>query len=181
MKDLEGRITLITGAASGIGRLMARKFADEGAILVLWDIRMDLLQETKDLILTDNADAIVHLYECDLSQRECIYETSDKVQEEIGKVDILVNNAGIVSGRKFLDCPDNLIERTINVNIMAHMWLAKKFLPPMIAANDGMFFNLLICYNYFILFTNICKRSYCYYLFCFKCYRCSWTCRLLCI
>lgn len=137
MKDISGKITLITGAASGIGRLMSIQFAKEGAILVLWDIRMDLLEETKNLIVAAKQDAIVYLYECDLSKKENIYNTADRVVEEVGKVDILVNNAGIVSGKKFLECPDNLVERTMAVNIMAHMWLAKKFLPPMIAENKG--------------------------------------------
>ena len=146
MKNINGQVTLITGAASGIGRLMAIRFAREGAILVLWDIRMDLLEGTKALILDENEEAVVHLYECDLSKKENIYETADKVTEEIGKVDILVNNAGIVSGKRFLTCSDVLVERTMAVNIMAHMWLAKKFLPPMIEANHGK--NLLvICFQ----------------------------------
>jgi all-trans-retinol dehydrogenase (NAD+) len=137
MKDLVGKVTLITGAASGLGRLMAIRFGEAGAVLVLWDIQLEMLEETKALVLAAKADAVVHVFKCDLSQREEIYAVGEQVQETVGKVDILVNNAGIVSGRNFLACPDVLIERTMAVNIMAHMWLAKKFLPAMIEANSG--------------------------------------------
>ena len=137
MKDLAGRVTLITGAASGIGRLMAIRFAAAGAVLVLWDIRLDLLEETKELIHAETPDAEVHLFRCDLSQREEIYRVAVEVKEIVRKVDILVNNAGIVSGKHFLSCEDQLIERTMAVNVMAHMWLAKCFLPAMIEENLG--------------------------------------------
>ena len=56
---------------------------------------------------------------------------------QLGSVDVGVNNAGIVSGRHFLEVSDASIERTMNVNSMAHMWLAKKFLPPMIERDSG--------------------------------------------
>ena len=46
-----------------------------------------------------------------------------QVKREVGDVDILVNNAGIVTGRNFLDCPDQLIEKTMEVNINAHFWV----------------------------------------------------------
>jgi all-trans-retinol dehydrogenase (NAD+) len=45
------------------------------------------------------------------------------VKEEVGQVDILVNNAGIVTGKKFLDCSDMMIQKTMEVNIMAHFWV----------------------------------------------------------
>ena len=46
-----------------------------------------------------------------------------QVKEEVGQVDILVNNAGIVTGKKFLECPDNMIDLTMQVNTMAHFWV----------------------------------------------------------
>lgn len=53
------------------------------------------------------------------------------------KVTILINNAGVVSGRLLLDTPDDLIKRTFDVNVMAHFWTAKAFLPKMIENNKG--------------------------------------------
>lgn len=49
---------------------------------------------------------------------------SVQVKREVGDVSILVNNAGIVTGKKFMDAPDSLIEKTVEVNIMAHFWVS---------------------------------------------------------
>ena len=50
-------------------------------------------------------------------------QAADKVKREVGKIDILVNNAGIVTGKKFLECDDRLIEKTMEVNANAHFWV----------------------------------------------------------
>jgi|ERR1712137_1052950 len=137
MKTVRGKVTLITGAASGLGRLLAIEFAKRGAILVLWDVQFALLEETKEIVNQKFPDVDVHIYQCDLSIRDSIYSCCDTVLEQVGPVNILVNNAGIVTGKNFLSCPENLIERTMAVNVMAHMWLAKKILPYMIEKNEG--------------------------------------------
>lgn len=66
-------------------------------------------------------------YQVDVSSRENIYEVARKVKEEVGKVEILVNNAGVVSGKKFLDTPDSLIEKTMTVNTMSNFWVNNFF------------------------------------------------------
>eukprot|EP01102_Stenamoeba_stenopodia_P003263 TRINITY_DN13203_c0_g1_i1.p1 TRINITY_DN13203_c0_g1~~TRINITY_DN13203_c0_g1_i1.p1 ORF type:complete len:287 (-),score=65.75 TRINITY_DN13203_c0_g1_i1:93-953(-) len=140
MKELKGKLVLITGAGSGIGRLMAVEFAAEGSNLLLWDIQYNLLEETQKIILADSRvdkSIKIELKHCDLSKKDQIYKAAEETLATHEAVDILVNNAGIVSGKKFLDVDDSMIERTMNVNIMAHMWLAKKFLPPMIKQNSG--------------------------------------------
>ncbi|XP_042318841.1 epidermal retinol dehydrogenase 2-like [Sceloporus undulatus] len=135
-KNVVGEIVLITGAGSGIGRLMALKFARLGATLVLWDINLEGNKETAKLARKIGAER-VHDYICDCSKRKEIYGTADQVKKEVGDVSILINNAGIVTGKKFLDCPDLLIEKTIEVNTMAHFWTVKAFLPAMVASNHG--------------------------------------------
>ncbi|XP_052832104.1 retinol dehydrogenase 10-B [Octopus bimaculoides] len=61
----------------------------------------------------------------------------DYVKNEIGNVDILVNNAGIVTGKNLLDCTDQDIIKTMQVNVLAHFWTIKAFLPKMIERNSG--------------------------------------------
>ncbi|XP_072855048.1 epidermal retinol dehydrogenase 2 isoform X1 [Pogona vitticeps] len=135
-KNVAGEIVLITGAGSGIGRLMALKFARLGATLVLWDINLEGNKETARL--ARKAGAVrVHEYICDCSKRQETYRAADQVKKEVGDVSILINNAGIVTGKKFLDAPDLLIEKTMEVNTMAHFWTAKAFLPAMMASNHG--------------------------------------------
>ncbi|XP_051465117.1 epidermal retinol dehydrogenase 2-like [Apus apus] len=135
-KNVSGEIVLITGAGSGIGRLLSLKFASLGATVVLWDINQEGLKETSRLA-KQNGAVRVHCYICDCSKREDIYRVADQVKKEVGDVTILVNNAGIVTGKTFLDSPDPLVEKTMEVNIMAHFWTYKAFLPAMMASNHG--------------------------------------------
>jgi all-trans-retinol dehydrogenase (NAD+) len=80
MKDLSNKAVLITGAGSGIGRLMAIEFASRGSNLILWDIRLDLIEETKKLVLATpkvRKDTSVILQQCDLSKKDAIYTAAD--------------------------------------------------------------------------------------------------------
>lgn len=135
-KNIAGEVVLITGAGSGIGRLMAQEFAAHSPVLVLWDINLEGMKETARLAKCNGASR-VHYYICDCSDKNEVYRVADQVKREVGDVSILVNNAGIVTGKKFMDAPDSLIEKTMEVNVMAHFWTYKAFLPAMIANNHG--------------------------------------------
>lgn len=135
-KDVGGQTVLITGAGSGIGRLVALEFADRHCRLVLWDINDQGNQETAR-IATIKYGATVRTFHVDVADRDQVYSAASQVMSEVGRVDILVNNAGIVTGHTFLDCPDSLILKTMQVNAMAHFWTAKAFLPAMLAKNHG--------------------------------------------
>ncbi|OWK63398.1 Epidermal retinol dehydrogenase 2 [Lonchura striata] len=143
-KNVSGEIVLITGAGSGIGRLLAVKFANLGATVVLWDINQEGLNGTVRLARESGAGR-VHSYVCDCSKRQEIYRVADQVKKEVGDVSILINNAGIVIGKRFLDSPDSLVEKTMEVNIMAHFWTYKAFLPAMVAANHGHLVSIASC------------------------------------
>jgi all-trans-retinol dehydrogenase (NAD+) len=71
--------------------------------------------------------------------------TAEHIRRNVGDVDILVNNAGVVSGGRFLNVPDEKIEHTINVNLMAHFWLLKAFLPAMIERRSGHIVTMSSC------------------------------------
>ncbi|NXY66557.1 RDHE2 dehydrogenase, partial [Callaeas wilsoni] len=135
-KNVSGDIVLVTGAGSGIGRLLAVKFARLGATVVVWDINQEGLNCTVRLA-RENGAGRVHSYVCDCSKRQDVYRVADQVKKEVGDVSILINNAGIVIGKRFLDSPDSLVEKTMEVNTMAHFWTYKAFLPAMIATNHG--------------------------------------------
>ena len=135
MAYLSSKISLITGAAGGIGRLLALKISARGGHVVLWDIDdTGLARVAEEIAGVGNK---VDVYCCDVSDRQMVYTTADKVRHEVGKVDISINNAGIVSGRSFLECADEQIERTMEINILAHFWTVKAFLPDMIRSNSG--------------------------------------------
>ncbi|GMS82535.1 hypothetical protein PENTCL1PPCAC_4710, partial [Pristionchus entomophagus] len=142
-KDVRGQICLITGAGSGIGRLMAIEFARLGCTMVLWDVNTLGNEETKTMLANTGATVCVkllskvHTYTVDLSKREQINGTAERVKREVGTVDILINNAGVVTGKPLVDAPDELIERTMAVNASACLFTAKNFLPEMIERNHG--------------------------------------------
>jgi len=135
MAYFSNKISLITGAASGIGRLMSVKIAARGAHVILWDIDDTGLKTVAEEIA--RAGNKVTTYHCDVTDREIVYKTAEQVNNDVGKVDILINNAGIVSGKPFLECTDEVLQRTMAVNTLAHFWTVKTFLPEMIRANSG--------------------------------------------
>ncbi|NXP98091.1 RDHE2 dehydrogenase, partial [Vidua macroura] len=143
-KNVSGEIVLITGAGNGIGRLLAVKFASLGATVVLWGINQERLNCTVRLA-RENGAGRVHSYVCDCSKRQDVYRVADQVKKEVGDVSILINNAGIVIGKRFLDSPDSLVEKTMEVNTMAHFWTYKAFLPAMVAANHGHLVSIASC------------------------------------
>lgn len=124
-KDINGEIIFLTGAGSGLGRLMALKFAKLGATVVCADINQSANEETVREIQSQGFKA--HGYQCDCSSREDIYRVADLVKAEVGDVTILINNAGIVSGKKFLETEDWMIQKTFEVNTMAHFWVSFRF------------------------------------------------------
>lgn len=118
-----------------MGRLISLKLARLGAKVVLWDINRDGLEETKRMIEAERGQAWT--YECDVTDRFLVYLTADRVREDVGNVSILVNNAGIVTGKPFLETPDEKIQLTMDVNVMAHFWTLKAFLPHMLEEKHG--------------------------------------------
>jgi all-trans-retinol dehydrogenase (NAD+) len=141
MTDFARKNILITGGASGIGRQMALRMAREGGNLILWDIHEANLDKARREV-GDVAGREVHGYVCDVSDREAVYATAEKVRQEVGPVDILVNNAGVVSGKPFLDLPDEKIETTFKVNVLGLFWVTKAFLPYMVERNAGHVVNI---------------------------------------
>ena len=135
MSDYAGRTVLVTGAASGMGRLLALRFAAEGASIVLWDVNAQGLDAVRAEVAA--AGGTARAYVCNLADRRAIAAVAAKTLAEGGPVDILVNNAGIVSGKTLIDATDDDIQRTFDVNALALFWTTRAFLPGMLARNRG--------------------------------------------
>jgi len=121
-KDVSNEVILITGSGSGIGRLLALKFSELGATIVLWDINKSANDAVAEEINSRTPNR-AYPYKCDCSKREEIYRVAENVKKDIGDVTMLINNAGIVTGKKFFDLPDDKIELTFQVNSVAHFWV----------------------------------------------------------
>jgi all-trans-retinol dehydrogenase (NAD+) len=135
MSDYAGRNVLITGAASGIGRLLAQKIASEGARVILWDVDAQGLERTHAELAA--AGRTVAAYPCNLRDRAAIAATAAATLRDGGPVDILINNAGVVSGRTLLAAADDDILRTFDVNTLALFWTTRAFLPAMMERRSG--------------------------------------------
>ena len=136
MTGISGKTVVITGGASGMGRLLALKMARRGGTVVVYDLDPGALDAVVGEIRGQTGrDA--HGFLCDVSDREEVYRTAGEVHESVGKVDILINNAGIVSGRRLMDTPDEKIEAVIGVNSLALFWVTKSFLPDMLERGSG--------------------------------------------
>jgi len=143
-KDISDDIILVTGAASGIGRLMAYKLAGlKPRAIVVWDLSTAENEKTKKEIEKMGVKCIA--FTINLAKREAIYEVADETSkgirallgDETAYVTMLINNAGIVSGKKLLNSADHMMSLTMDVNATAHFWTLKSFLPAMMQHNRG--------------------------------------------
>lgn len=139
MKDVSKDTVMITGSASGIGRLLALEFAKLGSRVVLADVNKDALEKVRGELaaVAPKGGQQVSAFAVDLSDSEDTNRAMRDVKKEVGDVSILVNNAGIVTGKKLLDCPDDLMKKTMAVNTDAHFWTVKAVLPAMMEKNHG--------------------------------------------
>lgn len=140
MRDLRGKVVLVTGAAHGIGKATAKAFAREGARLVLVDIHQQRLDETVNELREAGCEVVG--IQADLRRRNLVYDMVDRAIEETGAIDVLVNNAGIVFTGKFEDLSEQEIEDTLNVNLYAPIWAVRRALPHMLARDSGHIVNV---------------------------------------
>ncbi|KYQ56153.1 Short-chain dehydrogenase/reductase family 16C member 6, partial [Trachymyrmex zeteki] len=126
----------ITGTGHGIGKELAIGYASLGATVVCWDINEETNNKTMEDIKKTGRDS-VYAYRCNVTDREEVLRIAKKVKEEVGDVTILINNAGIVFVKSFLNQSPDEIARVIDVNVTAHYWTLKAFLPNMIKKNYG--------------------------------------------
>ena len=122
LPDFSADVCLVTGAAQGLGRQLALKFAECGATLVLWDINEEKVFAVAEEVRALGNEAFA--YVCDCSKREEIYRVAERVRREVGDVAILVNNAGVVTGKRLLENSDADIEKTFQVNTLSHYWVS---------------------------------------------------------
>lgn len=128
---LSGARVLITGGGSGLGRFMAVKAARRGAEVIVWDLSAAAGEDTVAQIRAAGGSATAAVV--DVTDREAVYRQAAGTEP----VDVVINNAGVVSGARLLDIPDESIERTLDVNVLALYWVTKAFLGGMIGRGHG--------------------------------------------
>lgn len=139
MKKIKGKTVLITGGASGIGKIMARLMLERQARVIIWDINQTNIDNTLAK-LTNNKSLFA--YQVDVSSSNQVQETALKVKQDLGVVDVLINNAGIVVGKFFNEHTIADIDNTLKINTMGPMYITKAFLGDMLHQNSGHICNI---------------------------------------
>lgn len=141
MVQLAGKTVLITGGASGIGRLMGRRFLNEGAShLVIWDVQQQALDET--VAEFSAGGTRVSGYLVDLAKPDMIETVAETMRVAGIGVDVVVNNAGVIVGKAFAEHSAKDIALTMDVNALAPIYVARAFLPGMISRRSGHIVNI---------------------------------------
>lgn len=137
-KRLEGRLALVSGAASGLGQAFAKRLAEDGAGVAIADLGP--ASGTEEAVRAAGAE--VASFRCDVSDPDSVRELGAAVRDQFGQIDVLVNNAGIYP---YQDWPDITWEdwrRVLSINLDSMFLMSKAFVPAMQEAGWGRVINL---------------------------------------
>jgi len=140
MKRLDDKIALVTGAAQGNGKGIAKRLAEEGATVVLTDVLEKVHETAKEL--KASGLKVVGM-KMDVTKPSEVNQTVKRVLEEFGKIDILVNNAGIYPDEPLIyDMPEEFWDNMYNINVKGVFNCLKAVLPVMVKRKSGKIINL---------------------------------------
>ncbi|KAF5980035.1 hypothetical protein FBULB1_5435 [Fusarium bulbicola] len=130
--DWKREVVLVTGGAGGIGGRIVKLFEEMGVKVVVLDIQP----------MSFEVSANVHYFQCDLRSPENVEAVAEKIRAEVGHPTVVINVAGVVRGKTILESQPSDIRFTFDVNTFAPFWIAKTFVPDMVAKNHGMVVTL---------------------------------------
>lgn len=139
-RSLGGRVAVVTGAGSGIGRAIALRLAEDTAKIAIWDINLAGAEETAEMVRAAGGTAIA--IDADCSDKTAIHAAAEQTRKELGEIAILVNNAGIAPFTPFLETDDELFDKVIRINLRGPWLVTKECLPDMLAAGWGRVINI---------------------------------------
>ena len=139
MKRLENKISIITGAAQGIGLATALKFAQEGAIVIVCDVKQAAVDAAVAKCQAHGADAAG--YVMDVTRREQVDAVVADVKARFGWIDVLVNNAGITQDARLQNMTLEQFDRVVDVNLRGVFHCAQAVADTMVAQGRGVILN----------------------------------------
>ncbi|MFQ3324242.1 MAG: short-subunit dehydrogenase [Pseudomonadales bacterium] len=147
MKNLAGKVVVITGAGSGIGQALARVIATRGAILVLVDIDDGALKSISTELT--NKGCTVSSYIIDVSDRRAMEQLPQDIINTYSSIDVLINNAGVSVGAMFIDHSIDDAEWLLDINLKGVIYGCKFFLPYLQRSPEAHIVNLSSMFGFF--------------------------------
>jgi len=138
--SLAGKVAIVTGAASGIGLAAARRLAQAGAAVAIWDLNEAGAQAAAADLVKQGHRAIAS--RVDVSRRADVDAAAQLAREQLGPIGILVNNAGMSAFTPFMDITEELWDRIMTVNLKSVLLCTQAVLPDMLAAKWGRIVNV---------------------------------------
>jgi 3-oxoacyl-[acyl-carrier protein] reductase len=139
-KRFDGKVALVTGAASGIGRAAAVQFAAEGANLVICDFNQSGLSETQHLVEEQGVRCLSMIV--DVRSQEQVEDCVNGALEKFGVIDILVNNAGTGQFVPFAMMENDEYDRVMDINVRGTFFFSRAVLPSMMDRDYGKIINI---------------------------------------
>lgn len=142
MKDANGEIVFITGATSGFGAATARRFAQDGAKVIISGRREERLEALKDEF-ERTTEAQVHAFSLDVRDQVAVYRAVEALPEPFGAISVLINNAGLALGQE--PAPTSSLEDweiMVDTNVKGLMYCTRAILPGMVERKNGHIINL---------------------------------------
>jgi 2-hydroxycyclohexanecarboxyl-CoA dehydrogenase len=136
----QGRVALVTGAAQGIGRAIARALADDGCRVAIADLRHDAAQRVAEEI--EQAGGTALGVAMDITEPQQVARALARVDAAFGAVEVLVNNAGWDELHPFLETDEVFWDRVLDVNLKGGLRLARALVPAMVAGGWGRVVNI---------------------------------------
>ncbi|MBW2290273.1 MAG: SDR family NAD(P)-dependent oxidoreductase, partial [Deltaproteobacteria bacterium] len=134
MQEFRGRVAVVTGAASGIGLALSRRFAAEGMKLAMADIETDALENARSEIEKSGAEVIA--VRTDVSVADHVSALAEATLDAFGKVHVLCNNAGVFAAGTLWEAPRSDFEWTFDVNVWGMLNGVRTFVPIMLEQDE---------------------------------------------
>jgi 3-oxoacyl-[acyl-carrier protein] reductase len=139
-KRFVDRVAIVTGAAQGMGRQVALDLTTEGARVVISDILPDLLEETRTQVEELGGECLSVI--CDVTDRKQVDDMVRKTVDAYGRIDILINNAGLLTPGTIEGTTDELIDRTLDINVKGVLYAIRAVTPVMKEQKYGRIVNV---------------------------------------
>jgi len=140
MKRLEGKIAVVTGSSSGIGKAIALRFGEEGATVVVAARRIGLCQQTVAKIQQSGGKA--YAQQTDITQEEQVDALMQETIARYGRLDILVNNAGVFGGGRVADTSTKIFDEVVDTNLRGTFFCCRAGFQQMKKQGGGLIINI---------------------------------------